>query len=268
MKFPLPFPALLVLLSFLNSAYAGKIRTIKSDTPAIRTIIVVFDGLRPDYIKPEWMPHLYAFSKKAAYGKDNHSVFPTVTRVNAASYATGAYPAAHGLMGNTVYLPEVDMQKSLSTGNAGNLRHIMEVTSGGLLTAPSLGEVLQAAGERMFVYSSGTTGQAFLQNHTVNGAVINPDLVLPASFKDELTAVTGPPPEGATPNTARHQWITDALCRYTLTAGGPLVSAVWFSDPDGTAHEHGIGVPITIAALKAVDAQFGRILDTIRAKGL
>lgn len=268
MKSSLLFTALLLQLSFLNDAYAGKAHTIEGDTPAIRTIIVVFDGLRPDYIKPEWMPRLYAFSKKAAYGKDNHSVFPTVTRVNAASYATGAYPAAHGLMGNAIYLPAVNAQKSVSTGNAGNLRHIMDTTSGKLLTAPSLGEVLRAEGEKMFVYSSGTTGQAFLQNHTVNGAIINPDLVLPASFKAELTASIGPPPADATPNIERHQWITDALCRYTLAADGPLVSAIWYSDPDGTAHKHGIGVPITIAALKAVDAQFGRILDTIRARGL
>lgn len=102
----------------------------------------------------------------------------------------------------------------------------------------------------------------------MNGAVINPDLILPASFRSELTASIGSPPKDATPNTARHQWITDALCRYTISADGPLVSAIWFSDPDGTAHEHGIGVPITISALKTVDAQFGRIVDTIRARGL
>ncbi|HRO47729.1 alkaline phosphatase family protein [Agriterribacter sp.] len=257
-----------LLFCFSANARAENMPVAESDTTALRTLIVVFDGLRPDYIKPEWMPHLYAFSKKAAYAKDNHSVFPTVTRVNAASYATGSYPQEHGLMGNTIYLPAVNSQKSLSTGDAGNLRHIMDTTSGKLLTAPSLGEVLRAAGERMFVYSSGTTGQAFLQNHTVNGAIINPDLILPESFKAEIAASIGSPPEGATPNTARHQWITDALCRYTLAAGGPLVSAIWFSDPDGTAHEHGIGVPITLGALKAVDAQFGRILDTIRARGL
>ena len=257
-----------LIFSFSINAHAEQPSVAEKDTATLRTIIIIFDGLRPDYIKPEWMPHLYAFRKKAAYGKDNHSVFPTVTRVNAASYATGSYPAAHGLMGNAIYLPSVNAQKSVSTGNAGNLRHIMDTTSGKLLTAPSLGELLRAEGEKMLVYSSGTTGQAFLQNHTVNGAIINPDLVLPESFKAELTATIGPPPADATPNAARHQWITDALCHYTLAAGGPLVSAIWFSDPDGTAHEHGIGVPITIQALKTVDAQFGRILDTIRARKL
>lgn len=257
-----------LLFSFSTNTHAEQASVTKKDTSAIHTIIVVFDGLRPDYIKPDWMPNVYAFSKKAVYGKDNHSVFPTVTRVNAASYATGSYPSAHGLMGNAIYLPEVNRLRSLSTGNAGNLRHIMDFTSGKLLTAPSLGEVLRSAGEKMFVYSSGTTGQAFLQNHTVNGAVINPDLILPASFRSELTASIGSPPKDATPNTARHQWITDALCRFTISADGPLVSAIWFSDPDGTAHEHGIGVPITISALKTVDTQFGRIVDTIRARGL
>lgn len=143
-----------LLFSFSTNTHAEQASVTKKDTSAIHTIIVVFDGLRPDYIKPDWMPNVYAFSKKAAYGKDNHSVFPTVTRVNAASYATGSYPSAHGLMGNDIYLPEVNRLQRLSTGNAGNLRHIMDFTSGKLLTAPSLGEVLRSAGEKMFVYSS------------------------------------------------------------------------------------------------------------------
>ncbi|HRP32944.1 MAG TPA: alkaline phosphatase family protein [Agriterribacter sp.] len=256
------------LLFFSGSSYGRVSNAGVKDTTMLRTILVIFDGLRPDYITSDWMPNLYAFSKKAAVGKDNHSVFPTVTRVNAASYVTGAYPSAHGLMGNSIYLPEINRKASLNTGNAGNLRHIMTLTSGKLLTAPSLGEILKTAGEEMFVYSSGTTGQAFLQNHTANGAVINPDLILPKSFRSELAVTLGPPPEEATPNKARHQWITDALCHYTLTSGGPLVSAIWFSDPDGTAHKNGIGVPSTIAALQDVDLQFGRIIDSIRVRGL
>src|ERR1700754_4340757 len=74
---------------------------------ANRILIVFFDGLRPDYITAEAMPNLYAFKQKGAYGKQHHSVFPTVTRVNSSSYSTGSYPATHGLMGNIVYFPEV-----------------------------------------------------------------------------------------------------------------------------------------------------------------
>lgn len=238
------------------------------DTGRLRTLIVMFDGLRPDYIHPDIMPRLYAFSKEGSYSNNHRSVYPTVTRVNAASYATGSYPATHGLMENTLYLPALDSSGTISTGNAANLMKIEEQTGGKLLATPSLGEILQQHGEQLFVYSSGTTGQALLQNHKVKGAVINPDLILPGSLKADIIQQIGVPPADATPNKARHIWITDALCKYTLSPDGPLVSAIWFSDPDGAAHTHGIGIPITMESIKNVDAQFGRILDSIDAKGL
>src|SRR5688572_25754375 len=97
---------------------------IKSDENNIRTLIVFFDGLRPDYMTPEAMPNLFAFSKSGCYGKQHHSVFPTVTRVNASSYSSGSYPATHGLMGNTVYFPEVDKVKGLNTGDYETLNKI------------------------------------------------------------------------------------------------------------------------------------------------
>ena len=208
----------------------------------IRTLVVFFDGLRPDYITEQNMPNLYAFSKLGCYGKQHHSVFPTVTRVNASSFSSGSYPGTHGLMGNTVYFPEVEKKKVLSTSNYNDLNMITEATQGHLLTAITLGEVLQQAGAKMMVFSSGSTGQALMQNHTISGgALVNPELILPESFKEKLTAEIGPPPPDATPNAGRHHWVTDALIKYGLTLDGPLVSTIWFSDPDGAAHDDGIG---------------------------
>lgn len=257
----------LLVLQGISTALAGNERLVLTDTMRLRTLIVMFDGLRPDYITPSLMPRLHAFKSKAAYGKDHHSVFPTVTRVNAASYATGSYPRQHGLMENSLFIPQVDPAKPQNTGNAEQLLKVESVSGGKLLTAVSLGEILQKTGEKLYVYSSGSTGQALLQNHKVNGVIINPDLILPASFKNEVVAKLGMPPEDATPNTLRHRWITDAFCLYTLKKDGPLVSAIWFSDPDGTAHEHGIGIPVTNQSLMSVDEQFGRILDSLKAKG-
>lgn len=229
-----------------------------------RTLIVFFDGLRPDYITPEAMPRLYAFKQQSAYGQAHHSVFPTVTRVNSSSYSTGSYPATHGLMGNIVFFPEVYPNKGINTGDARELFKIAEATKGKLLTAVSLGELLQQAGKRMMVFSSGSTGQAFLQNHTVSGgAIINPSMILPASMKDSVYKEIGAIPPGG-----KHQWVTDALIHYGFAAKGPEVSAIWFADPDGTAHEKGIGAAETMAAIKVVDAQFGRIIDTLAKRGL
>ena len=232
----------------------------------IKTLIVFFDGLRPDYITEEQMPNLSAFKKHAAWGKHHHSVFPTVTRVNSASYATGSYPGTHGLLGNSIYIPEVAPSKPIGT-TYGDLSKIPAATGGPLLTAKSLGEVLADAGQKMMVFSSGTTGQAFLQNHTVNGAVVNPDLILPESFKKQVLDEIGLVSQGTDEDLGRHKWITDALLKYGLVKNGPLVSAIWFSDPDGAAHEHGIGSEEAVKAIKYVDGQFGRIMEALQSKG-
>lgn len=235
----------------------------------LRTLIVFFDGLRPDYITPEAMPNLYAFSKEGCYGKQHHSVFPTVTRVNASSYSSGSYPGTHGLMGNTVYFPEVDKQKGLNTGEYTDLKKISEATDGHLLTAISLGEVLQANGKKMMVFSSGSTGQALMQNHTVSGgAIVNPGLILPETFKESVINDVGVIPAKAKPNAAQHKWVTNALIHYGITLDGPTVSAIWFSDPDGTAHSDGIGSATAMESIKIVDAEFGRILGAIKQKNL
>ncbi|HEY6900465.1 MAG TPA: alkaline phosphatase family protein [Puia sp.] len=254
---------LVLLISCAAHAQSG------SDTAGIRTLIVFFDGLRPDYITAERMPNLYAFSKRGCYGKAHHSVFPTVTRVNSSSYATGSYPSTHGLLGNTVYFPEVNPKRGLNTGEASELQKIAAATHGKLLTAISLGEILQRAGAKMMVFSSGSSGQALLQNHTVSGgAVVNTSMILPDSLKPLLERELGPIPPAGDPNTARHKWVTDALIRYGLRLDGPLVSAIWFSDPDGTAHRDGIGAETSMASIRAVDEQLGRIVSTLESKGL
>ena len=229
----------------------------------------MFDGLRPDYVTPELMPNLYRLKKDGSFGKQHHSVFPTVTRVNSASYATGSYPASHGLMGNSVFFPEISTSKGLNTGEAAELKRITEATGNKLLTAISLGEVLQAAGKKLMVFSSGTTGQAFLQNHKVSGgAIINPELILPASFDSEVLQALGPAPAYAKPNTGRHKWVTDAFIKYGLGNDGPLVSAIWYSDPDASAHSFGIGSPQAVESIRAVDGELGRILETLETKNL
>ena len=237
----------------------------QTKTADLRTLIVFFDGLRPDYITAENMPNLYAFSKKAAYGKQHHSVFPTVTRVNASSYSTGSYPGTHGLMGNSVYFPQVNKTKALNTGNASEIDEITKATDNHVLTAASLGELVQQNGSNMMVFSSGTTGQALMQNHKISGgAVINPSMVRPESMKEKVMSEIGSVQSVG----GKHVWVANALMKYGIRLDGPKVSAIWFGDPDGTAHSDGIGSATAMAAIKTVDEQFGRILRDIETKKL
>jgi predicted AlkP superfamily pyrophosphatase or phosphodiesterase len=234
----------------------------------LRTLIVFFDGLRPDYITPEGMPNLYAFKKQGVFGSQHHSIFPTVTRLNASAYSTGTYPAKSGILGNKVYFPQVDKVKPLNTGDASELLRVDSATKGQLLTSITLGEVLKAAGKRFMVFSSGSTGQALLQNPKVSsGPTVNSDMILPESYKETVFKAVGPFPTSDV-HSAKHIWAVDALIKLGLAPNGPDVSAIWLSDPDHTTHADGIGVPSAVAAIKMVDEEFGRILQYIKSQNL
>ncbi|OOG76742.1 alkaline phosphatase family protein [Algoriphagus sp. A40] len=234
-----------------------------------KTIVIFVDGLRPDYITEKQMPHLHQMMKEGTQSLNHHPIFPSVTRVNATSFATGSYPHRHGILGNTIYLPQVNPREGVDTGEALELIHADSVLGGGLVQVPSIGEILSENNLKYAVFSTGSTGSAWLLNHRVKGlGIINADTILPVSLQDRILKEFGYAPASEDPNGARHAWLTDILIQYALAGDGPDVSVVWFSDPDGTAHAHGVGVPITLQAIGKVDEQIGRIVQAIKDKGL
>jgi arylsulfatase A-like enzyme len=197
----------------------------------------------------------------------HHSVFPTVTRVNASSFVTGAYPETHGLLGNTIYIPSVSATRVLDTGERGDLEAV-ERAEGRLLTAPTLGEILQRAGRKLMGISSGSTGSAYLLNHTVSGgALIHTEYTKPEELGPKVLRVLGPPPAHATPNDPQNQRAIDAYLKIGVDDLRPDVTLLWLNDPDGTAHANGIGAPLTKRSLSLVDAGIGRIEDGLRMRG-
>ena len=231
-----------------------------------RHLLIVLDGLRPDYVTPEVMPNLHALGERGVVFTNHHAVYPTVTRVNAASISTGAYPETHGLMGNAVFFPGVDPSRFLSTSERDNLLRIEETEGGRLLTAPTLGERLQGAGLRMLVASAGSSGSSYLLNHRVaGGGIIHYEYALPEALGEAVAERLGPPPPAAMPNRDRNRHIVDAFLDVGLEQVDPAVTVLWLSDPDTTAHANGIGHPTSVAALRAVDEEIARIQDGLRA---
>ena len=234
-----------------------------------RHLLVILDGLRPDYVTPQLMPNLHALGQRGVLFASHHSVFPTVTRVNAASIVTGAYPARHGLMGNSVYFPEVDSRRFLDTGDHTNLVRIDAATGHRLLTAPTLSELLQPSGRRVLAIGSGSTGAAYLLNHTLSGgAILHVGFAMPESLHREALSRFGEMPPAGTPNDARNRRAVDLFLQLGLERIDPTVTLMWISDPDTTAHEHGVGHPTTIEALERVDAHIKRLEDGLRAAGV
>ena len=231
-------------------------------------LVIVIDGLRPDFVTPDRMPRLTALGQRGIVFSAHHSVFPTVTRVNASSLVTGVYPEAHGLLGNTIYIPAVNATRGLDTGSRANLEAVASA-NGPLLTAPTLADLLQLAGKKLFATGSGTSGAALLLNPTIaNGAIVHQEFTRPESLAAHVLDVLGPAPPSAMPNAGQNRRAVDAFLKLGLDELQPDVTLMWISDPDHTAHSKGLGTPETVNALKLADAEIGRIEDTLRAKGL
>lgn len=76
-----------------------------------KTILFVWDGLRPDIITKENTPNLYNLKQTGVYFTDHHSSYPTVTMNNANSIATGNYAGSTGFYGNSAWRPDVKSKK-------------------------------------------------------------------------------------------------------------------------------------------------------------
>ena len=238
-----------------------------TSAPPHRHLLIVVDGLRPDYVTADVMPNLTALGKRGVVFNRHHSVYPTVTRVNASSMSTGAYPDKHGLLGNTVFFPRVDPTRFLDTSDRNNLLKVADA-EGRLLTATTLGESLQAAGRKMLVVSSGSTGSAFLNNHTVSGgAILHYQYTLPPELAADMRAIGPPPAEGAPAGTL-DRYAVDAFLKVGIPRVDPSVTVMWLSDLDSTAHEKGVGAPATVAILRQVDSEIKRIEEGLKAAGL
>jgi predicted AlkP superfamily pyrophosphatase or phosphodiesterase len=82
---------------------------------ADRVLVIVIDGLRPDAVTPTTTPNLHALRRDGAECTAAHAVVPPVTRVNAATLATGRLPSATGITGNSMFVPAVNPRAAFST---------------------------------------------------------------------------------------------------------------------------------------------------------
>ncbi|MEO5739747.1 MAG: alkaline phosphatase family protein [Vicinamibacterales bacterium] len=234
-----------------------------------KQLLIVLDGLRPDYVTADVMPNLLALGKRGVVFSNHHAVFPTVTRVNASSLVTGAYPERHGLLGNAVFFPQVDPARFLDTSQWENLVKINDAVKGSLLTIPGLGEILQNNGKKLLVVGAGTTGASFVMNYKVaGGAILHTEFALPEILYDQALTDLGPPPPAGNPNDARNRRAVDTFLKIGIPRIDPSITIMWLSDPDTTAHRFGMGHPTTVEALRRIDGEIKHLQDGLTASGL
>src|SRR5438046_1814298 len=67
---------------------------------AEHVVLIVWDGMRPDFITPQYCPTLYSVAAEGVFFRRHHPVFISTTEVNGAALATGMYPGLNGILAN------------------------------------------------------------------------------------------------------------------------------------------------------------------------
>ena len=236
-------------------------------------IIFVADGLRSGSVTPQTAPALAEVRDKGVDFHNSHSMFPTLTTVNAASIATGHRPGDTGDFGNVLYVNKVfdpPYTSAIAPLEDDVMLGLMNQRYGGdYLNETSL---LQAARANGFNTAAiGKMGPIEIQDVTArngDGTIVIDDLTgYPGDegikvAPDVMAAIkaaglsTAAPDRGLNSypgaynmpgvqvaNVEQQAWMAAVAAKVVLprfkAAGKPFVLVFWSRDPDITQHGQG-----------------------------
>jgi arylsulfatase A-like enzyme len=229
-------------------------------------VVVVWDGMRPDFVSEQNTPVLWQLAKEGVTFRNHHSVYPTATNVNGTAIATGVYPAANGIIANHVYRPELDAKKSIDVEAAAVVEKGDLWSAGKYVAAPTIAELVQDAGGTTAVATAKTVGLLLDRHFEPDRARKGVTLFAGASLPGDVALSTAKalglfPP--ATKAGERDNWTTKTLTDLLWKDLLPTFSLLWLSEPDDTEHKVAVGSPEAIAAMKSSDANLGRLLSAL-----
>jgi arylsulfatase A-like enzyme len=238
---------------------------------AKHVVVVVWDGMRPDFISEQTSPNLFTFAKEGVFFKNHHSAYITSTEVNGAAIATGVYPGRNGVVGNEEYRPALNLTNSINTSPLTAIRKADALTKGHFLNAPTIAEQLQHQKKRTVI--AGTKTVTILQDRADRGPdALNIDLsegqTLPEQTLVQLTNALGAFPSTTLPKTNRDLWTTRALTGPLWEKEVPAFTLLWLSEPDYSQHATGPGSKTSLEAIHSSDDNFGRMLAALDKKGI
>src|SRR5262245_32759739 len=171
-------------------------RSADAEDPPPRVVLLVLDGLRPDSVTPELMPHTYRLASRGVFFADNHAVYPSTTMMNAASLVTGVYPDKAGLWGNIPWTPgasgtsakgeALDYNQPVDIDDWANVVNLDRFCGGRLLLVPTVFQEAQRRG--LTTYTSGKSDPAFLFDFKQGGLLVDEHTVFPRALAEELLA--------------------------------------------------------------------------------
>jgi arylsulfatase A-like enzyme len=302
----------LAMRAAVVTAVVGAILTVT--TPATRAqehhgrgrivILMVWDGLRPDFVSERDTPNLFAFAREGVRFDRHHALFPTVTMVNAASLATGASPAMTGIFGDDMLFAPALADKGAALNDPAlkpAASGVVMIENSDLLVALNgadafagrlLGlDTITQEVEREGGYTAviGKRGPTFLFDDRVAAITDGHDSLF-QPHKDYLfvTDDMADPPDqaaqllGALPartttgvsDRERDEYFAKLVAERALPAakraadaGRPALIVFWQHNPDLTQHRAGLGTAENFAALAACDENLARVRAAVDAQG-
>ncbi|MGA3000582.1 MAG: alkaline phosphatase family protein [Acetobacteraceae bacterium] len=220
-----------------------------------RAIMVVLDGLRRDFVTEATTPRLAAFMRQAEYFPAFRSAFPSATRIVSATFATGCFPARHGLQGNAVALLEAGQLVAHDVGRPDFLHHKKAVT-GQALAVPTLAERLAPHGGAI-IFNNVSPGAARAHDPDGFGHVYHRAFCT----APDLRPVDDP--LHVTLDAAGDRVMTDRFITEVIRQRRPAFGLLWCGEPDHIQHNVPLGSPEHLAVLREADRHAGSVIDAV-----
>lgn len=240
---------------------------------AKHVVVMVWDGMRRDFISPQYTPNLYHLATNGVFFKKHHPVYISSTEVNGTAIATGCHPTRSGIIANNDYRPEISLLGPLATEGVELVRRGDDVTDGNYISVPTVAETLQENGIR--TVTAGTKPVVFLHDRDKHktspagqesvllyeGRTIPRETIKSCEKASDNRAFPGRGKDG-------DNWTTKATLNGLWSNGVPKYSLLWLSEPDATQHADGVGHANTLSAIENDDRLLGEVLKKLEEKGV
>lgn len=225
-------------------------------------LIVVWDGMRPDFVSAETTPALWKLAQEGVIFRNHHSVYPSATNVNGTALATGMYPGHNGILANHLFRPELDAQKTIDVEAPAVVEKGDLWSAGKYVSAPTLAELAQDAGLTTVIATAKTVGLLLDRHVEPERAKRNVTLFAGASLPGDFAKSLGVFPakgKASEKDTWTTKALTDSLWRDQL----PAFSWLWLGEPDDTEHKTAPGSPASLEAIKSSDDNLAQVLAAL-----
>jgi arylsulfatase A-like enzyme len=233
-----------------------------------RVLIVGFDGMRPDLVTADLMPALSGLIARGTRLSEHHAVYPSETRVNMSSLASGTTPGRHGVVANVMRIAGATDDGIIDTSDYRHIEALDRASGGRAILVPTLADLLAERGRRLAVAATSTPGAAFLWTRTRPYRLVNTHSAYGRADLYALRDKLGEVPAVDAPSREHLMYAARAVTDLYLDDDEIAVIVLWLSEPDSALHLHGLGTPQVAEALRACDAALAHVLAGIERRGL